>query len=321
MSSLFNIFKTKTDDVNSTKRYYLNSIGDKGGGGKIFGKRLKVELKKMDWIYSSRRFDYNLAFISGKYQPGMINILRLDGLYFDTENTVGDNSKLNAPLKKAYYEFDKIIFQSEFSKKMYFTHFGKTEKTYRIIYNGVPKEFSSTGPMYKYPFDKTLICSSNWRAHKRLTAIIDGFRELKSQNIGLAILGENITIDSRENIIVLGRIPPHKLPFYLRGADAFVHLSWLDWCPNTVVEALACGLPVLCGHNGGTKELVKDSGIIMEFEETYDFNKIKLYKPPMPDPKLVARGMSELLEWKKTIHRPDLSIDHIAKQYIDFILE
>jgi glycosyltransferase involved in cell wall biosynthesis len=95
----------------------------------------------------------------------------------------------------------------------------------------------------------------------------------------------------------------------------------LDWCPNTVVEALACGLPVLCSHNGGTKELVRGSGIIQEFEETYDFKKVPLYKPPMPDPKLVARGMSELLEWREPIDRPDLYMDHVAMQYINFILE
>lgn len=320
MFSLSNFIK-EYPKKNNCKRYYLNSFGNKGGGGKIFGKRLKFELKKKGWIYSSRRFDFNLIFISGKYRPGKTNVLRVDGLYFDTENTIGNTSKLNAPLIKAYHEFDKIIFQSEFSQKMYFTHFGKTQKPSRIIFNGVPKEFSSTGPKFNYPFDKTLICSSNWRSHKRLSAIIKGFKELKSQNIGLVILGDNIPVNSERNVIVQGHIPPHKLPFYLRGADGFVHLSWLDWCPNTVVEALACGLPVLCSHNGGTNELVKNSGLIMELEETYNFNKVSLYKPPTPDPALVAQGMMELLEWKEPIYRPDLSIDQVAKQYIDFMLE
>lgn len=312
--------KERLDSYLGRKRYYLNSCGDSGGPN-IFGKRLRVELKKFNWVYSPKVFAYNLAFISGKYYPGKVNILRLDGLYFDAENTLGNNDKLNAPIKKAYYEFDRIIFQSEFCEKMYFRHFGETHKPHRIIYNGVPKYFSPTGKKYKYPFDRVLICSSKWRTHKRLKAIIEGFMALKDKNVGLAILGGCSKENDHENIIYLGKIPPHKLPFYLRGADAFVHLSWLDWCPNVVVEALACGLPVLCSHNGGTKELVRKSGVILELEETYNYKPVALYKPPMPDPKLVAQGMRRILEWNKPVVRPDLYIDYVAKQYVDFILE
>lgn len=310
--------KKKISFLRDYKLYHLNHYGDRGGPG-IFGLRLKNELRKLGWIHNSLLYDYNLAFISGEYRPGKVNILRLDGLYFDTENTVDDTDKLNTPIKRAYDEFDKIIFQSEFSQKMFLKHFGPTTHPHRIIYNGVPKSFSPVGPKYNYPFEKTLLCSGKWRTHKRLKAIIDGFRELK--NIGLAILGEDVSIDTQENILVLGHISHQQLPFYLRGADAFIHLSWLDWCPNVVVEALACGLPVLCSHNGGTKELVRDSGIILELEDKYDFERVPLYKPPMPDPKLVARGMSEVLEWNKPIKRPDLCMDHVAGQYVDFILE
>ncbi|MBI5787569.1 MAG: glycosyltransferase family 4 protein [Candidatus Schekmanbacteria bacterium] len=312
--------KRKLDHYSNHRRYYLNACGDKLGPN-IFGKRLKSELKKLGWIYDPKVFDYNLAFITGTYYPNKVNILRLDGLYFDTEHTLGDNTQLNAPLKKAYAEFDKIIFQSEFSRKMFFEHFGYADKPHRIIYNGVPETFSPAGAKYKYPFGKTLICSAKWRAHKRLAAIIEGFKRLKMADVGLVVLGETPPVGPHKNIIFLNEIPQHKLPFYLRGADAFVHLCWLDCCPNSVIEALACGLPVLCNHNGGTKELVKDSGIIMEFEETYNFRPVTLYKPPMPDPRLVARGMAALLEWNKPVIRPDLYIDRVAKQYVEFFLE
>ena len=184
----------------------------------------------------------------------------------------------------------------------------------------LPKYFSPIGRKYKYPFDKTIICSSEWRAHKRREGIIEGFKKINNSNTGLVILGKYEKKYNYKNVIYLGRVSPHKLPYYLRSADVFVHLSWLDWCPNVVVEALTCGLPVLCSHNGGTKELVKDSGIVLRLEEDYNFNKVALYKPPEPDPGIVAHGMKELLEWNKSIVRTDLYIDHVAKQYIDFIL-
>ncbi len=312
------LIKKEMDRFLGRTRYYLNSCGNKGGPN-IFGKRLKAELKKSGWIYNSKVFDYNLTFISGKYFPGKVNILRLDNLYFDIENTSGDNNKLNAPIKEAYDKFDKIIFQGEFSRKIFFAYFGAIDKPYRIIYNGVPRYFSPEGKRYKYPFSKTLICSSKWIKPKRLGAIVEGVRKLKTQNVGLVVLGAGAKAESGGNIICLGNIPPHKLPYYLRGADAFVHLSWVDCCPNVVVEALACGLPVLCSHNGGTKELVGDSGIVLELEETYNLQKIALFKPPMPDPKLVAQGMEDLLSWDKPVFRPDFYLDNVARQYIDFM--
>ena len=315
---MFRFLKKNTDSSSSLKRYYLNCRGNRTGPA-IFGKRLKNEFKEMGWVYNARSFDYNLAFISGNYCNGKVNVLRLDGLYFDIDDTVGNTDELNIPIRKSYYEFDKIIFQSNFSKEMFFRHFGNIKKPYKVIYNGVPKYFSPIGKKYNYPFDRTIVCSSTWRAHKRLEGIIDGFKELNNSTIGLVILGKCEKIVNHKNIVYLGNVKAHNLPYYLRGADAFVHLTWLDCCPNVVVEALACGLPVLCSHNGGTKELVRDSGIILKLEDDYNFQKVALYSPPKPDPGIVADGIKTLLEWNKPIERADLYIDHVSRQYIDFI--
>jgi len=43
-----------------------------------------------------------------------------------------------------------------------------------------------------------------------------------------------------------------------------IHLSWRDHCPNVVVEALSQGCPIICTSSGGTKEIVKDNGIIID---------------------------------------------------------
>ena len=95
-----------------------------------------------------------------------------------------------------------------------------------------------------------------------------------------------------------------------------IHLAWLDWCPNTVVEALACGLPVLCSHNGGTRELVKENGVILELEEDYKIgSKVPLYNPPKVDSASITNGILEVLEMGKHLGRPDLSIYQCASAY------
>lgn len=301
--------------MGSSHSFFINKCSNTTGPS-IFGHRLKVQLEVLGWTFA-KCADYNICFSAGKKAEASVNILRLDGMYYDTENTIGNTDKLNAPIYEAYSSFDKLVFQSEYGKLLFFSHFGETRKPYAVIHNGVPSTFSPEGDLYKYPWAKTLICSASWRAHKRLSTIIEGFKLFYGNSIGLVVLGkceEQIQVD---NVLYLGNIAPNRLPFYLRGADAFVHLTWLDCCPNSVIEALACGLPVLCSHNGGTQELVKRDGVVLQLEEDYLFGKVPLYKPPIGDPVIVYRGMQDILSWgKKRVCRPEFLIERVAKEYM-----
>ena len=95
-----------------------------------------------------------------------------------------------------------------------------------------------------------------------------------------------------------------------------IHLAWLDWCPNTVVEGLCCGLPVLCSSNGGTKELVKNDGVVIQIEDDYiPGDPASLYSPPEVDSDVVADGVLSVLEIEKHSGRHDLSIYNASKLY------
>lgn len=298
--------------------FKINTVGSVNGPA-IFGSRLKKGLESRKWIFSKNNPDVNIVFASGPYIPGKISVLRLDNLYFDLENTIGDTDKLNAPILQAYNNFDKIIFQSQFAVEQYKYHFGPIKVSYKVIYNGVPDIFCKVGNSFNYGFVKTFICSADWRAHKRLESIIEAFKCFdKNLNYGLVILGNCKVKDNHSNIIYLGKIHHTKLPKYLRGANAGVHISWLDCSPNVVYEMLACGLPVLCSHNGGTKEIVRDGGIVLKLEEDYKYNRVSLYKPPKPDIDVLYWGMQEILK-KKVSARSDLYIDHVVDEYINFI--
>ena len=50
----------------------------------------------------------------------------------------------------------------------------------------------------------------------------------------------------------------------MRAADVFCLPSYSEGCPNVVVEALACGRPVVATKVGGIPELVRDGcGILI----------------------------------------------------------
>ena len=300
--------------------FYINNIKHVNGPS-IFGLRLKDALVDLGWNWN--RFLPSISFIvsSGTFRPFGKNILRLDGLYFDLANTLGDSDKKNKPLIKAYKKTDGIIFQSKFSQQLFANFFGSVNAPNIIIPNGAPSSFSAQGASFDYGYKKILICAADWREHKRLSCIIDGFLEYGDADSCLAILGKNAGKKTvHPNIKYLGHQSPDDLPYYLRGADAFIHLSWLENCPNTVVEALCCGLPVLCTHNGGTKEIVRDNGIIIKCEENFEFKKVNLYDPPKCDKRTVAEAIDKILSWDKPVNSDYLQIKNVAAQYADFAI-
>jgi glycosyltransferase involved in cell wall biosynthesis len=299
--------------------FKISTVNDKSGPG-IFGSRLKDGLLKKGWTWDNVFPQYKVCFATGYTSPNSIDVLRLDNMYFDSENTIGDTDKLNAPILQAYNTFDKIVFQSEFAVEQYKHHFGPIKVPYKVIYNGVPKTFCKVGKGHNYGFAKTFMCSADWRAHKRLEPVIEAFKCFdKSLNYGLVIFGNCKHKDNHPNIRYPGKLHHIELPFAMRGIDAGIHISWLDCSPNVVYEMLGLGLPVLCSHNGGTKEIVRDDGITLKLEEDYQYNRVPLYKPPKPDIDLLYWGMQDILK-KKVGVRPDLYMNHVVDEYVNFIM-
>lgn len=62
-------------------------------------------------------------------------------------------------------------------------------------------------------------------------------------------------------------VAPERLAELLRGHDAFIAASADDPCSNSVLEALASGLPVVYRNSGGHPELVGDAGFGFDEDE------------------------------------------------------
>jgi glycosyltransferase involved in cell wall biosynthesis len=77
----------------------------------------------------------------------------------------------------------------------------------------------------------------------------------------------------------LGVIPADQIPFYHRSAHLYFSAELNPPCPNSVIEALACGLPVVGFDTGSLLELVgPDAGRIVP----YGADPWKLEPPDIP---------------------------------------
>ncbi len=64
----------------------------------------------------------------------------------------------------------------------------------------------------------------------------------------------------------LGFVPHDDLPSLLADADLFVFASSCENMPNTLVEAMAIGLPIACSDRGPMPEVLRDGGVYFDPE-------------------------------------------------------
>ena len=127
------------------------------------------------------------------------------------------------------------------------------------------------------------LCASSWRPHKRLKANIDYFLSFAPSEAVLIVAGANpdYHVES-DRIIYVGNRQWHELVSLMKRASTFIHLAWLDHCPNVVVDARAAGCRIVCSSSGGTNEIAGHDSTVIE-EDVWDFSPIDLYDPPKLD--------------------------------------
>ena len=70
-----------------------------------------------------------------------------------------------------------------------------------------------------------------------------------------------------KNIAIVGPYKSKSVAQLLKRADLYITASKNDCCSNSLLEALACGLPVVARNSGGNPEIVGSGGVLFETED------------------------------------------------------
>jgi glycosyltransferase involved in cell wall biosynthesis len=218
-------------------------------------------------------------------------VMRLDGIYFNSDQ---DYHQQNSPIKLTYDRASAVIYQSKFNKELTERWFGN-HKNGHVIHNAPDLEvLSRIEPIRLFEKDDMnnldiWCCASSWRPHKRLEENLRYFYEKASSESLMIVAGSNPDFKAIEKynkktngrIFYAGELDYHSLLGLYKKSSTFIHLAYLDHCPNVVVDAQALGCHVVCASSGGTSEIVSD-GIVIP-DKDWDFSPIKLYEPPKLD--------------------------------------
>jgi glycosyltransferase involved in cell wall biosynthesis len=153
---------------------------------------------------------------------------------------------------------DYTIFQSEFSREC-FAEYEVRPDNWSVVFNGIdPNCFY---PEKREPnTSKLRIASSSWSNNHR-----KGFADLaeisKKPGVELHFFGQWPDDIDGSNVINHGLATREELGEAYRSMDAFAHASLFESCSNSLLEALASGLPTLYVDSGSNKQLVRGHGV------------------------------------------------------------
>mgnify|MGYP003113788947 CR=1 FL=1 len=271
------------------KIFTHNFNPNSNSGPNKFTRTLFNRLVKEQGVTISNQEEADVEFCLIQQQLPKVKpmVLRLDGIWFNSEQ---EYNKQNAVIQYSYNNADAVVFQSRFNKKLIETWFGEHKNSY-VIHNASDKKLINTANkrFWNKKFgDHTEVwsCAATWRPHKRLSENIKYFLEFAPEGAIFAIAGSIGMDDAKKipndkRIILLGELDYMSLLSLYRRSTTFVHLAYLDHCPNVVVDAQAAGCKIVCSSTGGTQEIVSSGTMLIE--EEWDMRPCKLYSPPNID--------------------------------------
>lgn len=277
-----------------------------------------VKIQRLTKFFPQRIYNFNTVYLlsNAPYlsDAALISlqsrripiILNQNGIYYPAWFPDGWR-QYNRQLSLAYHKADYVFWQSSFCQRSANLFLGDRTGPGEILYNAVDLNvfrpslhtsrkslvFLITGKFNShlyYRIESTIAGLVFARqAGLNATLLVSGYLE------DLSLFQELLSKYNAHNFVsYTGPYTQANAPEIYQSADVYVMTKYLDPCPNSVIEALACGLPVLYSATGGVPELVgPKAGIGLALPE--DWNHVHV-----PTPHDICSGMLTIAEMRST---------------------
>jgi glycosyltransferase involved in cell wall biosynthesis len=206
-----------------------------------------------DWMYPPQRGGVRSTMIHD-----LVPVHRPQWVHARTARMHG------AKYRHAARTCDVVIVNSRFTKDDVAQTLGVPEERIAVAYPGVEPEFAPDGPRADLgrPYILTV---ATLEPRKNLATLVEAYRQLGDTGLALAVVGaagwgEQPQLDV-DGIIRLGYTQPVELPALYRGASVLVYPSLFEGFGMPIVEAMACGVPVVASAHPSLDEAAGEAAV------------------------------------------------------------
>ena len=201
-----------------------------------------------------------------------------------------------SPKWKYYYRYAlpfllkqsrKIICVSEHTKQDLIQTYRLNSDSIEVVYNGYDRDLFYPQPnreiLQKYSLDRYLLYVGDMRFYKNLSRCLKAFDRLAHTDCKFVITGKKddffypeierqvSQLNAKDRIVFLDYVPTVELPALYSMAQALVFVSLYEGFGLPVLEAMACGCPVITSEVTSIPEVGGDSVL---YVDPYDIDSI-----------------------------------------------
>lgn len=159
--------------------------------------------------------------------------------------------------------------------------------------------------------------------YKNIKTLIKAFLDIKNSiPHSLVIIGKKeLSVEylhEDERILYLDYVRVEKIPEFYSYADMLVHPSLVEGFGMTILEAMACGTPVIASNGGSLPEVVGDGGILFDPTDSQALGEIilKVINNESLRKELIEKGLIQVkkFSWDRTVKDILLSCEKALKK-------
>jgi glycosyltransferase involved in cell wall biosynthesis len=183
----------------------------------------------------------------------------------------------------------RIIAVSEFTRRELRELLDVPEEKVSVIPNAVGQPF---GPDGDAAGGEYVLAVSTLEPRKNLPRLVEGFRRANLNGCRLLVAGERGwgEVEAGDGVGWLGYVPDEQLATLYRGARCVAYVPLYEGFGMPVLEAMACGTPVVAARNEAAEEVAGEAAVLVD---------------PL-DPDAIAAGITEAIDRREELRRRGL---------------
>jgi glycosyltransferase involved in cell wall biosynthesis len=281
----------------------------------------RVKLQHLDAAFPSTPSGFNVLYlVSSAPPPGAALIVRAarargarivwnqDGVAYPAWYGRGFEV-VNRPMARLLHQADHVIYQSGFCRVAADRYLGPRAGPSEILHNTVDTSVFTPHGRVRDGAGPVLVLAGTHGFWYRLRTAIEALAHIRRERPAARLLvagplawtarASEAVADVRrharafgveEAVELAGSFAQAAAPDLLRRGDLLLHTQYNDACPSIVLEAMACGLPVVYSKTGGVPELVgEEAGLGVGGETSWE-------REIPPDPEALALATLRVCE-------------------------